>query len=190
VTRVNPLILIGIPVLVAGMSVSCSNDLDKVAAVEVPKAAASRVTTNAEYLFTDSGRVQNRLRSGRIAEWETEPRRTELSEGLELSFYTPAGVQSSVLTARKGAILPDEKRMEVSEQVVFINAKGERLETEHLTWDQDSARVFTDRAVRIQRGGDIIHGQGLVASEDFSWYTIRRITGILDVAEGDTLAAP
>lgn len=190
VLRVHPVILFGIPVLVAGMCVSCKNDLDNVAAVEVPKAAANRVTTNAEYLFTDSGRVRNRLRSGRIAEWSSEPKRTELSEGLELSFYTPDGAVNSVLTARRGVIVPGEKRMEVSEEVVFINAKGERLETEQLTWDQDSSRVFTDRAVRIQRGGDIIHGQGLVASEDFSWYTISRITGILDVAAGDTLAAP
>jgi len=186
----HPAIRICIPALVAGMFVSCVNDLDRVAAVEVPKAAADRITTDAEYLFTDSGLVRNRLRSGRIAEWSTEPKRTELSEGLELVFFNAAGEQSSMLTARRGVMVPDEKRMEVNEQVVFINAKGERLETEQLTWDQDSARVYTDRAVRIQRGGDIIHGQGLVASEDFSRYTITRITGILDVAVDDTLATP
>ncbi|MEX1132907.1 MAG: LPS export ABC transporter periplasmic protein LptC [Flavobacteriales bacterium] len=188
--RRNAISILIIPALVAGMFVSCVNDLDRVAAVEVPKASADRITTDAEYLFTDSGLVRNRLRSGRIAEWSTEPKRTELSEGLELVFYNAAGEQSSVLTARRGVMVPDEKRMEVNEQVVFINAKGERLETEQLTWDQDSAQVYTDRAVRIQRGGDIIHGQGLVASEDFSRYTISRITGILDVAVGDTLATP
>jgi LPS export ABC transporter protein LptC len=181
-------ILLGIPVLVAGMSVSCRNDLDKVAAVEVHHAAPDRVTKDAEYFFTDSGRVRNRLRSGRIAEWSSEPKRTELSEGLELVFFDSAGVKQSVLTARRGVLVPSEKRMEVHEQVVFINEKGERLETEQLTWDQDSGRVFTDRAVRIQRGGDIIHGEGLTAKEDFSRYTIRRITGTLYVAEDDTLA--
>lgn len=179
-----------IPALVAGMCFSCTNDLDRVAAVEVPKAAADRVTTDAEYLFTDSGLVRNRLRSGRIAQWSAEPKRTELSEGLELVFYNAQGQQSSVLTARRGTMIPSEKRMEVNEDVVFINAKGERLETEQLTWDQDSGRVHTDRAVRIQRGGDIIHGQGLVASEDLSRYTITRITGILDVTAEDTLASP
>ena len=188
--RRNIITILSIPALVAGMFVSCVNDLDRVAAIEIPVAAPDRLTTGAEYLFTDSGNVRNRLRSGRIAEWSTEPKRTELSEGLELVFYDALGEQSSVLTARRGVMVPAEKRMEVSEQVVFVNAKGERLETEHLTWDQDSALVYTDRAVRIERGGDIIHGQGLVASEDFSSYTIRRITGILELADSDTLSTP
>lgn len=188
--RRNIITKLSIPALVAGLFVSCVNDLDRVAAIEIPVAAPDRVTTGAEYLFTDSGHVRDRLRSGRIAEWSTEPKRTELSEGLELVFYDALGEQSSVLTARRGVIVPAEKRMEVYEQVVFVNAKGERLETEQLTWDQDSARVYTDRAVRIERGGDIIHGQGLVAAEDFSSYTIRRITGILEMADSDTLPAP
>jgi LPS export ABC transporter protein LptC len=170
------------------MFVSCSNDLDKVAAIEVEASAPDRVTLNAEYLYTDSGRVRNRLRAGRIAEWATEPKRTELSEGVEVVFFDAAGRQGSTLTARRGVILPGQNRMEAYEDVVFVNAKGERLETEQLSWDQDSARVQTDRPVRIRRGEDIIHGNGLDATEDFSRYTIRNITGILALPADDTLA--
>lgn len=179
----------GIPTLfVVGMLLSCTNDLDKVAAVEVVGSSPERITRNAEYLYTDSGVVRYRLRAGRIAEWTLEPKRTELSGGVELVFYSDQGRQQSVLTARRGLILPKEKRMEVFEQVVFINAKGERLETEQLAWDQDSARVRTDKAVRIQRGADVIHGMGLDAAEDFSQYVIHRITGQLYMRD-DTLAA-
>jgi len=168
----------------------CSNDLDKVAAVEVASSAPDRITHQAEYLYSDSGFVRNRLRAGRIAEWATDPKRTELSDGVELAFFDTTGVQRSVLTARRGLILPKQKRMEVYEQVVFVNSKGERLETEQLTWDQDSGRVHTDKAVRIQRGPDIIHGMGLDAAEDFSHYVIHRITGQLYMEPGDTLAPP
>ncbi len=180
------LLALFVPVVLAG----CRNDLDKVAAVEVASSSPERITHNAEYLYSDSGYVRNRLRAGRIAEWATEPKRTELSDGVELVFFDTTGVQRSVLTARRGLILPKEKRMEVYEQVVFVNSKGERLETEQLTWDQDSARVHTDKAVRIQRGPDIIHGMGLDAAEDFSHYVIHRITGQLYMQPGDTLAAP
>lgn len=180
---------IGIPALLwAGMSVSCKNDLDKVAAVELPEAAPDRVTEGAEYFYSDSGVVRNRLRAGRISEWTAEPKRTELSDGLELVFYNAAGQPGSTLRARRGTIHPGEKRMEVNEEVVFINTRGERLETEQLLWDQDSARIHTDKAVRVQRGNDVIHGQGLDAAEDFSRYRIRRITGELDLGTGDTLA--
>ncbi|MGV3637044.1 MAG: LPS export ABC transporter periplasmic protein LptC [Flavobacteriales bacterium] len=166
----------------------CQNDLDKVAAIEVELNAPDRITSTAEYLYSDSGRVTNRLRAGRIAEWSTgERKRTEMSDGVELVFFDRKGEEQSKLTARRGLILPKEKRMEVYEQVVFVNEKGERLETEQLTWYQDSARVRTDKAVRVQRGPDVIHGMGLDAAEDFSSYVIHRITGQLYVPD-DTLA--
>lgn len=170
----------------AGMLLSCKNDLDKVAAVELPAAVADRVTTNAEYLYSDSGAVRNRLRAGRVAEWSTGTRRTEITDGLEILFYDAQGRPGSRLTAGRGIMEPDANRMEVFDEVVFTNTKGERLETEQLTWDQDSARVRTDKAVRVQRGKDVIHGQGLTAAEDFSRYTIRRVTGTIHLGE-DTL---
>jgi hypothetical protein len=55
------------------------------------------------------------------------------------------GKQTAVLTARRGSILPAENRMQVDQQVVFTNARGEKLETEQLTWDRDSGRVHTDK---------------------------------------------
>ncbi|MBL0129062.1 MAG: LPS export ABC transporter periplasmic protein LptC [Flavobacteriales bacterium] len=177
----------GLVLLLLVLLASCKNDLDKVAAVELPELVPDRVTTGAEYLYSDSGIVRDRLRAGRIAEWRTKPERTEITEGLELQFYTTDGRPGSLLTARRGTIWPGSKRMEVYDQVVFINTKGERLETEQLTWEQDSARVRTDKAVRVQRGDDVIHGQGLDAAEDFSSYVIRRVTGVLHL-QGDTLA--
>ncbi len=167
--------------------IACKNDLDRVAAIEVSSTSPDRITHDAEYFYTDSGHVRNRLRAGSIAEWAVDPKRTELSEGVELVFFDRNGVQQSILTARRGRILRKENRMEVHEQVVFVNSKGERLETEQLTWKQDSARVYTDKAVRVQRGPDVIHGMGLDAAEDFSSYVIHRITGQLYVQD-DTLA--
>lgn len=186
--RLRPLIDRSIPVLLgAGMLLSCRNDLDKVAAVEVPRSAPDRTTTNAVYDFSEGGHVRNRLFAGKVAEWNADPR-TELSEGLELRFLDTTAQVTSVLTARRGIIVPKENRMEVSDNVVFINAKGERLETEHLVWDQDSARVYTDRPVQVQRKDDVIFGDGLLAAEDMSWYTIRRPKGSFSLPADDTLA--
>lgn len=180
--------ILGSSCMMAAVLCGCQNDLDKVAAIEVELNAPDRITSTAEYLYSDSGRVTNRLRAGRIAEWSTgERKRTEMSDGVELVFFDRKGEEQSKLTARRGLILPKEKRMEVYEQVVFVNEKGERLETEQLTWYQDSARVRTDKAVRVQRGPDVIHGMGLDAAEDFSSYVIHRITGQLYVPD-DTLA--
>ncbi len=179
----------GVPAMIlAGTLFSCQNDLDRVAAIDVPAEAPDRITFGAEYHFTDSGEVRNILKAGRIDEYRSEPERTEITEGLELTFFDSLGQPGSVLTARRGIIIPAQEKMEVYEEVVFVNANGDRLETEQLTWLQDSGKVHTDRAVRIKRGGDIIHGHGLDANQDLSQYTIHRITGELYVAEDDTLA--
>ena len=167
---------------------ACTNDLDRVAAVELPASAADRVTRDVEYYYSDSGHVINRLRAGQIEEYTTEQeQRTEISGGVELVFFDRSGLQGSVLTARRGRIWPDRQRMQVIEQVVFVNAKGERLETEELTWSQDSGRVHTTRPVKIIRSSDILYGQGLDAAEDFSSYTIRKPTGSLLVEREDEI---
>lgn len=173
---------------VACLLLACKNDLDRVAAIDVPADGPDRITTQAEYLYSDSGKVRNRMRAGTILEYGGAAPRTELKDGVELTFFGPDGREGSRLTARRGAIGPEEGRMTVDEEVVFVNARGERLETEHLTWSQDSNRVRTDRPVKITRAGDIIYGEGLDANEDFSRYTIRRITGSLYIGQSDTLA--
>lgn len=178
-----------IPALMAGMLLSCTNDLDQVSAVAVADDAPDRITVGSEQLYSEQGRPKYQLKAGVIKEWAREPQRTLMEEGVRLSFFDSLGHPGSVLTARQGIVLPQERRMEASGEVVFVNSKGERLETEQIIWYRDSARIYTDRPVRIQRGDNIIHGQGLVAAEDFSRYQVKRVTGTLQLAADDTLAA-
>ncbi len=172
----------------ACLLLACKNDLDRVAAIEVPANGPDRITTGAEYLYSDSGKVRNRVRAGTISEFNGTQRRTEMTDGVELTFFDAQGRAGSQLTARRGEIQPERNRMVVEEQVVFVNARGEKLETEQLTWSQDSDRVYTDRPVKVTRARDIIYGQGLDAAQDFSRYTIRKITGTLFIDRSDTLA--
>lgn len=182
-------IRMSIPALVAGMLLSCTNDLDQVSAVAVADDAPERVTHGSDQTHSEQGRPKYQLAAGVIKEWVREPQRTLLEEGVRLSFFDSLGRPGSVLTARRGVVLPQERRMEAIGEVVFVNSKGERLETEQIIWYQDSARIYTDKPVRIQRGDNIIHGQGLVAAEDFSRYQVKRVTGTLQLAADDTLAA-
>lgn len=167
---------------------ACKNDLDRVRAIEVPPNGPDRITYGAEYLYSDSGLVKYRVRAGIIEEFDGEHPRTELGDGVELTFFGDDGREGSHLTARRGHIDPRINRMEVEDKVVFINTRGEVLETEQLTWDQDSDRVYTARPVKITRARDIIYGQGLDAAQDFSRYTVRQITGSLFIGRSDTLA--
>lgn len=166
----------------------CKNDLDQVPVVEVAAEEPDRITTGAEYFYSDSGRVRNRLRAGRIREYLSSGReRTAVDQGLELTFFGPDGDSTSVLTAEQGEVLPGLHRMVVERNVVFINERGERMETDRLIWSQDSDRVWTESPVKITRAEDVVYGEGLDANEDMSRYVIRRITGQLHVSPMDTL---
>ncbi|MFZ1688570.1 MAG: LPS export ABC transporter periplasmic protein LptC [Flavobacteriales bacterium] len=168
---------------------SCKNDLDSVASVDLHADGPDRTTTNAEYLYSDSAIVRNRLRAGTVEEYMGKPSHTELSNGVELIFYTPFGKQGSILTAQRGTVRSDERLMRVAGNVVFVNAKGETLKTEELHWVQDSSIVRTDKPVTIIRQTDTIRGEGMEAAEDFSRYTILRPTGMIAVPAQDTLRA-
>lgn len=169
----------GIPflLLLVGFISSCKSDMDRAGKVSITEGAPDRIIYNAEYFYTDSGLTRNRLRAGVLEEYFEEPPRTELSQGVELLFYRNDGVEGSVLTADEGSIMQNGRLMEVREQVVFKNYKGEVLETEKLVWSQDSDLVYTEDPVRIIRRMDTIRGVGLYANEDFSRYTIMNPSG-------------
>jgi LPS export ABC transporter protein LptC len=166
----------------------CKNDLDRVAALEVPEDGPDRITKEAEYLWSDSGVVRNRLRAALMEEYLGDAPHTELSGGVEVTFFAPDGSVSGLLTARKGSVQPKEDRMLVEQEVVFRNVRGERLETEQLAWDRASGQVHTDRPVKVTRARDIIYGQGLDASQDMSSYRVHQVTGTVYLGQGDTLA--
>lgn len=168
--------------LLAGMLVSCTNDLEQVQAIDIDSSGPERITSNAVYYFSDSGQVKNRLKATTVEMYSGDSSYTRISDGLELTFFKED--QNSVLTANKGLILQKRGLMEVFEDVEFTNAKGERLNTEKLIWDQDSNRVYTDHFVKITRAENTIYGNGLIANQDMSWYRITQVTGDIYVKEG------
>jgi LPS export ABC transporter protein LptC len=65
--------------------------------------------------------------------------------------------------------------------VVVINSKGEKLKTEELSWSKKHHRIFTDEFVTITTEDEVIYGHGLEANEDFSKYTIKKISGTIEM---------
>ena len=167
--------------LMAGILVSCQDDLHSVEKVELDQDPPDRTIDNAEYFYSDSGLVRNRLRAGKVMEYHLDTPYTLLSDGVELVFYRAQGVEGSVLTSEEGTIRRDGRIMQVREDVRFENYKGEVLLTERLTWLQDSDIVYTNDPVSVVRQWDTIHGIGLTANEDFSRYEIKNIVGKFNI---------
>jgi LPS export ABC transporter protein LptC len=71
--------------------------------------------------------------------------------------------------------------------VVVINKqKQEKLTTNELNWNPQTKKVFTEKPVLVQSKltGESLRGLGLDANQDFSQYSIRKVTGVFNVEGG------
>lgn len=67
-------------------------------------------------------------------------------------------------------------RVQIDNQV-----KHEVLETPELFWSPDTKKIYTDKQVDIKTPDQVLHGMGMDSNQDFTDYTIRRVTGVVSV---------
>ncbi len=161
-----------------------SNTVDEVLEYTADDLVPVRITLDVTYVFTEGGKVQNELYTMRAEQYQTaDSAYNLLSGGFQLDFYNDEGILDGRLTAKNGFIRGDNSMMIATDSVVFVNNVGEKLHTEELIWVQDSAVVYTDKFVTIEREDDIIYGKGLVSDETFSNYNIKEATGTFYLKE-------
>jgi len=154
---------------------SCRNTITEVKEIgefeEVPAKESFEVT----YLRSQHGRVVNRLYSPVVQQFKNK--NTIMPLGFKLEFLDSNLVASAYLESNYGEMNSEEKVMIARDSVILVNYKKEELYTEELTWQQDSAKIFTDKYVKIKRKDVVIHGKGFESNEDFTHYVIKKITG-------------
>lgn len=133
------------------------------------------VAYNIETLMSDSAIVRIRLQAPLQHEFQTGDR--EFPEGMHMDFLEPDGHTSSTVDAEKGYYYQESKLWKVTGNVILEGLdRGERLTTEELWWDPSKKEVFTEKAVTIREGDEVLHGTGLTAAQDFSTYSLSNIT--------------
>ncbi len=66
---------------------------------------------------------------------------------------------------------------------VLINnqIKHETLTTDELYWNPDTKKIYTDKPVDVKTPEQILHGIGMDSNQDFTEYTLRKVTGVVSV---------
>jgi LPS export ABC transporter protein LptC len=154
----------------------CENDLEKVNLMS-KQVAATETAKKITLIYSDSAMKQVNVYAPLMLRFETPEPFLELPEGLKATFYSKDGSIKNTLTANYGKRLQQQLTMEVRNNVVVTNAKGEKLETEKLIWDERTAMLTSDVDVRVTTPDKIITGKGFEANQDFSWYKIKNVTG-------------
>ncbi len=145
--------------------------------------APSMSAKNIDILFSDSGKVEARLISPLLNRYGGESPYVELPEGFIIYVYDSLQRVSSTITGKKGVRRDYARVMEAWGDVVVRNElKNEQLATEHLIWDENRRRIWSDVKVTITRPGQLITGTSMESNDTFTRYTISNMSGEMVVS--------
>ena len=168
--------------------VGCENDIDIVNSVTSvnKKKQPNELSRNVAFFYSDSARVRSKLKSPLVEHYMGVKPYYEMNKGLEVIFFDSIHKEQSKLSANYGIFYDNDNKMNIMEakgNVIVINNKKEKLNTEHLTWNSLTKKIYTKEFVKITTKDEVIWVMGLEAEEDFSEYEIKDVKGTLAVKE-------
>ncbi len=167
------------------LSSSCETNRDEVMAIGKKTVMPSRIGKDITMLYTDSAALKIRLEAPQMLTYDKglkEPM-TIMPKGFFVVFFNEKGKESTTLKANYGVHYETSRRMEARYNVEVVNATGEKLNTEHLVWDENTKQITSDAFVKITTAKEIIMGKGLKSNQDFTQYEILEITGTIRVED-------
>jgi LPS export ABC transporter protein LptC len=169
---------------------ACENDIEKVKLVTDRKALPTESSKGLEILYSDSARVKVKIIAPEMNRLSLDQPTTELPKGLDVEFYDDNLNVISTLTAKYAIRHDAENIMEARNNVVVVNSKNEKLNTEHLVWNERSAKIYSDEFVKITTPDKIIFGNGFEANQDFTNYRIYKIKGTITINKDEHTQDP
>ena len=152
---------------------ACTDSIKETRQVFTQDDVAVEVGREVEILYSDSAYVRVRVTGPLLHNYsDREKPRQEFPEGIKMDFLMPDLSVRSVLTAKAATRYQTEGRIVVRDSVVLTTVKQEKLETEELIWDEKTAKIRTDKFVKVSQPGEVIYGFGLEAEQDFSYWRI------------------
>jgi LPS export ABC transporter protein LptC len=166
----------------AGFLVSCENDIDKVNLLKVEHLPLVS-QTDAVLNYSDSAVIRMRLNAKLLERYEGEDPYLEMKKGMNIYLFDIDGDTTTQMKANYAIKYDKKKTMVAKGNVVVVNAQGEQLDTEELTWDEANQKIFTKAFVKITTNDKIIMGEGMEANQFFTKYKINKIKGIIKVKQ-------
>jgi len=162
----------------------CSNSKSDMAVFSPTEDLPAERQKNLELVYSDSAIARMRLRAEEALNYPQLKRpKLEFPKGIDVRFYNASGLEDSHLRSDYAVRYPGELRWEATGNVVVTNRKGEKLETEHLVWDEKNERIFSEVFVRMTTAKNIILGEGFEADQNFTQYEISKVTGQIFIDE-------
>lgn len=135
---------------------------------------ASEIIHDATIIYSDSGNLVAILYAPLLEHYSVKDPYIELKEGVKVDFYDSTKTVSSFLTADYAISYEAQDKMIARKDVVMINNKNEKINTEVLVWDRRKAQIYSNEFVKITTEDKIILGEGFISDERFdNWKIIK-----------------
>ena len=163
---------------------ACENDLKDVEKISNQRAALPvDRSTGVELIYSDSAQVKAKLLAPELLQYNTANPYLEMNKGVTIIIYDANQQEMSRITADKAVRRQNEKMVELRNNVVVVNKKGETFKSEELIWNENTRRFSSSKLVSITTANQTVYGTGFWAPEDFSYYEITQGTGNFNVSE-------
>jgi len=175
--------------LVAVLVGGCKNDPNAVRALNEVDEDPMEYQENLFMVYTDSAIKKFELRAPVAANYperdEQEPY-LEFTDGIHVLFFDPNGEEESSMRGDYAIRYPKRNLWESRGNVEVIGKTGEKLNTEHLIWDEIEEIIYSDEFVTINTGKEIFMGEGFEADQGFTQYTIKKLVGEISLEDDDS----
>jgi LPS export ABC transporter protein LptC len=156
---------------------SCSNRMDEISAVTYKDTLPVESARDVEMVYSDSAIIKASVKSPQVNRYAGENPYIIMPSGLTLLFYDSVMNVRTRLTALYAMKYLKTDMLEARNNVVVINHLGEKLNTEHLVWDQKNQKIYSEVFVKITTPEKVLYGDGLDADESFDKWAIRKPKG-------------
>lgn len=166
---------------------ACENKRKDIMALSAKEVRPSQSGRGITMLYSDSTLLKIKLKAPVMTKFDKGVKEpiTVLPKGVDVVFYDNNGKPSTTLRANYGVMFDLSRRMEVRYNVEVVNINGEKLNTEHLVWDEQKKKITSDVFVKITTAREIIMGKGLESNQDFTQYQIKEVTGNFRIDDKD-----
>ena len=159
---------------------SCFETKKTVAKKFEPYKGPRVVSKDLDVVFTDSARLNMKMKAKKQIILQNDDQ--EFTEGFALEFYDKdTGEMYSTLNSNYAYFDQIKNKWLMRGKVVVNNTeKGQKLETEELYWEPEKNDILVEdqHDVKITEPDQILLGKGLKAKDDFSYYKIKKPTGM------------
>lgn len=162
---------------------SCTNDLGEVKRLTEEVVLPVSSTKNVEMTYSDSARLRAKIKAPLRETYMGEKSEVVFDKGINIEFFDASGKLESKMKANYAVSYTKEDRLEARNNVVVENTSGDKLETEHLIWEQKEDRIHSEVFTKITSPDRVIFGDGFESNQDFSRYRILKVRGVIDLKE-------